>query len=168
MSNSIRAFSDNKYDYYELAKPFGMLPVGSIFYYDYNDHSTGTTAKGTLKLCWSKDGDCVGGITGGSVLLHWDFMNTDWFKKVAIHTNKNSEKYYYVNDIKINKNEANGYFKGIRETVNFKKALEYFCNHYSLFYCESIANELMYHDDTVNLENFISKYIHKLQTNYTE
>lgn len=77
----IRAFSDPDYDYYRLKKPFGMLPAGTIFVHDPDDHMYGSPARGCLKNCWTPDGDCYGGLCGGTVFLHYDFVHTDWFEK---------------------------------------------------------------------------------------
>lgn len=80
-TNSIRAFSDPKYDYYRLTKDFGILKAGTIFYHDPDDNVYGSTANGCLKNCWMADGNCQSNICGGTVILHYDFVNTDWFEK---------------------------------------------------------------------------------------
>ena len=82
MAHSIRAFSNPNYDYFKLTKPFGMLKKGTIFYHDPNDDVYGSTSQGCLKNCWSPDGNCLNGLCGGTVILHYDFVKTDWFVKV--------------------------------------------------------------------------------------
>ena len=62
---TVRAFSDSRYDYYRLTKPFGMLPVGTIFVHDPDDNMYGSPAQGCLKNCWAPDGSCYGGLCGG-------------------------------------------------------------------------------------------------------
>lgn len=84
-SETIRAFSDSRYDYYRLTKPFGMLPAGTIFVHDPDDNMYGSLARGCLKNCWTPDGNCYGSLCGGTVFLHYDFVDTDWFEKVG-HT----------------------------------------------------------------------------------
>lgn len=79
---TVRAFSDSRYDYYRLTKPFGMLPAGTIFVHDPYDNMYGSPAQGCLKNCQAPDGSCYGGLCGGTVFLHYDFVNTDWFEKV--------------------------------------------------------------------------------------
>ena len=78
----VRAFSNPDYDYYRLTKPFGMLPAGTIFVHDPDDHMYGSPARGCLKNCWTPDGNCYGGLCGETVFLHYSFTRTDWFKKV--------------------------------------------------------------------------------------
>lgn len=78
----VRAFSNPGYDYYRLTKQFGMLPAGTIFVHDPNDHMYGSPAKGCLKNCWTPDGNCYGGLCGETVFLHYSFTRTDWFEKV--------------------------------------------------------------------------------------
>ena len=79
---SIRAFSDPKYDYYKLTKDFGILKAGTIFYHDTDDHVYGSIAEGCLKNCWTPDGNCENRLCGGTVILHCNFINTDWFERV--------------------------------------------------------------------------------------
>lgn len=47
----------------------------------FNDYINGSVANGCLKLCWTIDGNCYT-YTGGSVILHYDFVNTDLFELV--------------------------------------------------------------------------------------
>jgi len=82
MREVIRAFSSPNYDYYRLTKDFGLLKAGTIFYHDPNDDIYGSVAEGCLKNCWTADGDCSGSICGGTVILHYHFVNTDLFEKV--------------------------------------------------------------------------------------
>lgn len=79
---SIRAFSKPEYDYYRLTKDFGLLKAGTIFYHDPDDTIYGSVAKGCLKNCWTADGDIYGSICGGTVILHYEYVNTDWFEKI--------------------------------------------------------------------------------------
>lgn len=79
---TIRAFSNPKYDYYRLTKDFGLLKAGTIFFHDPDDNVYGSISKGCLKNCYTPDGMCYGTIAGGSVILHYDYVNTDWFEKV--------------------------------------------------------------------------------------
>ena len=88
----IKAFSDKKYDYYRLTKDFGVLKKGAIFYHDPDDHTRGSQRDGCLLLCWTPDGNCYGGICGGTVALHYSFAKTDWFEKVDGVTGKTIEK----------------------------------------------------------------------------
>jgi len=81
---SIKAFSDPKYTYYRLSKPFGLLKKGTIFYHDTDDHVFGSPAEGCLKNCWTPVGNCENNICGGTVILHADFARTDWFEKVEM------------------------------------------------------------------------------------
>ena len=81
-TNSIRAFSNPKYDYYRLTKDFGLLKAGTIFYHDPDDDVYGSIARGCLKNCWTPDGNCENSLCGGTVILHYDFINTDCFEKV--------------------------------------------------------------------------------------
>ena len=78
---SLRAFANDDYDYYELTKDFGKLKAGAIFYHDPEDTVYGSTAQGCLKLCWTQNGNCYSGLCGGTVILHYSFAKTDWFKK---------------------------------------------------------------------------------------
>ena len=82
MVKSIRAFSSPEYDYYKLTKDFGLLKAGTIFYHDQDDDTYGSMANGCLKNCWTPDGNCFDRLCGGTVILHTDFINTDWFEKV--------------------------------------------------------------------------------------
>lgn len=79
-ANSIRAFSSPNYDYYRLTKNFGLLKAGTIFFHDSDDDMYGSAARGCLKNCWTPDGNCENGLCGGTVILHYDFVNTDWFE----------------------------------------------------------------------------------------
>lgn len=82
MAEAIRAFSDPDVDYYRLTKDFGLLKAGTIFYHDPDDHVYGSIAGGCLKNCWSPDGNCENALCGGTVILHNNFAETDWFEKV--------------------------------------------------------------------------------------
>lgn len=87
----IRAFSNPKYDYYELTKSIGgnylgraaeILPAGSIFVHDTDDHEQGSITEGCLKLCWNPDGNCYGMLCANTVVLHAAFKDSDMFKIV--------------------------------------------------------------------------------------
>ena len=82
MCDSVRAFSKQEYDYYRLTKDFGLLKAGTIFYHDPDDHIYGSIAQGCLKNCWTPDGNCSNGLCGGTVILHYKFVDTDWFEKI--------------------------------------------------------------------------------------
>ena len=80
--DSVRAFADPSLTYYRLTKDFGLLKAGTIFYHDPEDKVYGSIAKGCLKNCWTPDGNCENGMCGGTVILHYNFVNTDWFEEV--------------------------------------------------------------------------------------
>lgn len=90
IGNGIRAFSNNKYDYYELTKAIGcryrgtktILPAGSVFVHDIDDHEQGSIAEGCLKLCWKPDGNCYGMLCANTVVLHAAFKDSDMFRIV--------------------------------------------------------------------------------------
>jgi len=66
MRNSIRAFSDEKYDYYELMQDLGgIVPKGAIFVHDTDDTENGSIAEGCLKLCWTPNGNVYFDRTNG-------------------------------------------------------------------------------------------------------
>lgn len=85
--SSIRAFSDPKYDYYELNGSLGCLPDGAVFYHDPDDQTCGGVASGCLKLCWRPDGSCYHYV-GGAVILPYDFVNTSMFSKAEFDFGK--------------------------------------------------------------------------------
>lgn len=85
MAKGIRAFSDPKYDYYELQHDLcGVVPKGAIFVHDKDDTANGSIAEGCLKLCWTPDGNVYmgsqTGVGGGSVIFHAAFIETDMFR----------------------------------------------------------------------------------------
>ena len=82
-AESIKAFEYPQYDYYRLTRDLGPLPEGTIFFHDPDDHVYGSQAAGCLKICWTPDGNCSGGICGGTVFLHLMFANSDLFEKVS-------------------------------------------------------------------------------------
>ena len=91
IGNGIRSFSNPKYDYYELTKPIGgnyrgrakeILPAGSVFVHDIDDHEQGSIGEGCLKLCWKPDGNCYGMLCANTVVLHAAFKDSDMFKIV--------------------------------------------------------------------------------------
>lgn len=85
-ANGIRAFSDQRYDYYRLVKPLGnVLPAGTVFVHDKGDHVYGSLANGCLKLCWTPDGNCYRtavntGLCANTVILHARFADSDLFE----------------------------------------------------------------------------------------
>ena len=79
---TVRAFQYPEYDYYRLTCELGPLPEGTIFFHDPDDHVYGSQAAGCLKNCWTADGNCSGSICGGTVILHYCFVDTDLFEKV--------------------------------------------------------------------------------------
>ena len=79
---TVRAFQYPEYDYYRLTRKLGPLSEGTIFFYDPDDHIYGSVAGGCLKNCWTADGNCSGGICGGTVILHNVFMKSDLFEKI--------------------------------------------------------------------------------------
>lgn len=88
----MRAFEDERYDYYELTKPLGegapcknglILPPGSIFVHDTDDNIRGSIADGCLKLCWTPTGNCYGNICADTVIFHSSFKNSNLFRRVS-------------------------------------------------------------------------------------
>lgn len=97
MKNSIRAFSDEKYDYYELTQDLGgIVPKGAIFVHDTEDTKNGSIAEGCLKLCWTPDGNVykgrTTGVCGGTVIFHAQFTKSDMFRKVKSKNKSIAEK----------------------------------------------------------------------------
>lgn len=86
----VRAFQDDRYDYYELTQSLGLhgkkneyiLPAGSIFYHDKEDFVHGSIGDGCLKLCWTPDGNCYGWICGDCMTFHAQFKYTDLFRLI--------------------------------------------------------------------------------------
>lgn len=88
MSNGIRAFSDPRYDYYELQKDLeGLVPKGAVFVHDVDDKENGSIAQGCLKLCWTPDGNTYigdrGSLCAGTVIFHAAFRNTSMFRQIS-------------------------------------------------------------------------------------
>lgn len=79
---SIRAFSDPGFNYYRLTKDFGCLKAGAVFFHDPDDSIYGSPAHGCLKLCWTPNGDCYDKLCGGTIALHANFIESNWFEKV--------------------------------------------------------------------------------------
>lgn len=86
---TMRAFVDERFDYYELNMPLGclengtyMLPRGAVFVHDTGDSVKGSIAQGCLKLCWTPEGGCYGSLCADSVIFHADFRNSALFTKV--------------------------------------------------------------------------------------
>ena len=91
MRSSIRAFSDERYDYYELMQDLGgIVPKGAIFIHDTDDTENGSITEGCLKLCWTPDGnvylDRTNGICGGTVIFHAQFTKSDMFRNCLLYT----------------------------------------------------------------------------------
>lgn len=106
----LRAFSDKRYDYYELTTPLGycengskkdyLIPDGAIFVHDRDDSIKGTIGDGCLKLCWTPDGNTYGWICGGGMAFHPSFKNSDLFKLVQPAENKITKKLVnLINDL---------------------------------------------------------------------
>ena len=81
MTGAVRAFSNPCYDYYRLTKDLGFMKAGEIFFHDPDDNIYGSVAKGCLKNCWTPDGNCHD-ICGGTVIFHYNFVDSDLFEKV--------------------------------------------------------------------------------------
>ena len=102
MSDGIRAFSDARYDYYELQKDLeGIVPAGAIFVHDTDDHQNGSLSNGCLKLCWTPDGNVYfgsrTGLAAGSVILHTAFIDTNLFRKIRSQEDLEKEIYEELN-----------------------------------------------------------------------
>lgn len=80
--SNMKAFEDARYDYYILTQSLGggVLPAGAIFYHDKFDNVRGSIAQGCLKLCWTPEGHCYGGLCGDTVVFHTNFIHTDLFQ----------------------------------------------------------------------------------------
>lgn len=101
IGNGIRAYSNPKYNYYELTKPIGckyfnrqeiLLPAGAIFVHDTDDHEQGSIAEGCLKLCWNPDGNTYGSLCANTVVLHAAFKDTDMFRLTKVSRKSNCNK----------------------------------------------------------------------------
>jgi len=94
--NGIRAFSDSRYDYYELMQDLGgIVPAGAIFVHDTDDTENGSIADGCLKLCWTPDGNCYyskDAVCANTVVFHSLFKDSPMFKKCNQISNKQKEK----------------------------------------------------------------------------
>ena len=99
--NGIRAFSDDRYDYYKLNEDIGhyesdcgtgcMLPKGTIFVHDTDDSEIGSIARGCLKNCWTPDGNTYSNLGANTIFLHAAAIHTDMFSLVKPKKSK-SEK----------------------------------------------------------------------------
>lgn len=85
----LKAFVDERFDYYELTESIGflkhgvpLLPKGSVFVHDTGDEIKGSPAEGCLKLCWTPGGGCYGSLCADSVIFHAEFRRSNLFKKV--------------------------------------------------------------------------------------
>lgn len=96
MAKGIRAFSDPRFDYYELQVDLAnIVPKGAIFVHDTEDRENGSIADGCLKLCWTPDGNCYyserlagSGLCGGTVVFHSSFKDTTMFERVRFGKGK--------------------------------------------------------------------------------
>lgn len=90
---NLRAFADERFDYYELNEPLGLyqmgfgkseylLPKGAIFVHDTGDDVKGSPAQGCLKLCWTPDGGVYGQLCGDTVVFHAAFRSSSLFTKI--------------------------------------------------------------------------------------
>jgi hypothetical protein len=77
-----KAFSCNDVDYYRLNYDLGRVERGSIFYHDKKDRIRGSIMQGCLKLCWTPDGSCYGGLCADTIVFHASFRETKMFTKV--------------------------------------------------------------------------------------
>lgn len=103
MANGIRAFSNPKYDYYELMVDLeGLVPKGAIFVHDTDDSVRGSIADGCLILCWTPEGSCYRGsrcsLAGGSVVFHAAFRNTSMFRIANYKDEKKLSEIYAAID----------------------------------------------------------------------
>ncbi len=82
----MRAFGSPYHSYYILQQDLGgILPVGTVFVWDREDHVKGSVAEGCLKLCWTSDGNCFGNprktlLCGDTVIFHAEFRHSPMFK----------------------------------------------------------------------------------------
>ncbi|MCM1222540.1 MAG: hypothetical protein NC548_49530 [Lachnospiraceae bacterium] len=96
MAKGIEAFSDPRFDYYELQEDLAnIVPKGAIFVHDTEDQENGSIAEGCLKLCWTPDGNCYSserlgsvGLCGGTVIFHASFKDSTMFKRVRFGKGK--------------------------------------------------------------------------------
>lgn len=118
--NMLIAFSDKKYDYYELTQSLGrrdrggyLLPKGAIFVHDKFDNVLGSISSGCLKLCWTPKGNCYGGLCAETVIFHAEFRNTDLFKLVKTDQvlRKISNLQSHVKDLEQQLNDAKAELK---------------------------------------------------------
>lgn len=106
IGNGIRAYSNPKYNYYELTESIGckylgkqeiLLPAGAIFVHDTDDREQGSIAEGCLKLCWTPDGNTYGSLCANTVVLHAAFKDTAMFRLTKISKrNKLLDKIEYL------------------------------------------------------------------------
>lgn len=86
--NGIKAFSDDRYDYYELQQSLGgIIPKGAIFVHDVDDTENGSIADGCLKLCWTQDGKTFS-LCANAIVLHSSFKDSNLFKLVQKKKNE--------------------------------------------------------------------------------
>ena len=87
----MKAFEDKGLNYYELMQPLGfngknyLIPDGAIFVHDIRDSVRGSIAEGCLKLCWTPEGNCYGGLCADTIVFHAEFRKTDLFRKIDTH-----------------------------------------------------------------------------------
>ena len=78
---NLRAFAYKDCDYFRLTRDLGKLEKGAIFVHDKDDTVYGSISNGCLKLCYTIEGNCYTYV-GGSVIFHYDFVNTDLFEPI--------------------------------------------------------------------------------------
>ena len=68
---------------FRLKKDIPLAKAGTIFYYDREDHEKGSLAEGCLKLAWTADGNCQGGLCADTIVFHANARGAvDWFEPV--------------------------------------------------------------------------------------
>lgn len=120
MSHGIRAFSDPRYDYYELQKDLeGLVPKGAIFVHDVDDQVYGSIANGCLKLCWTPDGNTyrgnLGSLCAGTVIFHTAFSRTSLFKRVK--TEEPGIKTEFLQKLQTMKDEVDKLIDEVRSSL---------------------------------------------------
>lgn len=122
----MKAFENDKYDYYELVKPLGLfqdsrgnddylVPKGAIFVHDTDDTERGSISQGCLKLCWTPGGNCYGALCADTVVLHADFRNTDLF--IKINTDKINKLETLISNLEKQLSEAKTIIKQLEKNA---------------------------------------------------
>ena len=131
----MRAFSDKRYDYYELTCDMGwnekreefLLPAGTIFVHDTDDHVNGSIAQGCLKNCWIPTGNTYGKLSGGTVILHAYFKNTTMFRLIQ---EKETDEKQILNEI----TEIEQKLEKLRKMITPKSVQEWVIVQRNIFY----------------------------------